>query len=173
MKNLKLFCVTLICAVGLSPAFAQKPTKAEKKAAKIAEITRLINSGSYVFKADYVIPNGIPSRNLTSDYDVTVTPNKLEVWLPFFGRAYAPPRDPTDGGIKLTTANFTNKVVNKKNTWEITLTPKEQNPPGVKDVRYLQLSVGSDGYASLRVTSLNKEPISFNGHVEAIEVKKS
>lgn len=170
MKNLKLYAIALVCAFGFSSSFAQKLTRAEKKAAKAAEINKLITSGSYVFVADYVLPNSLPSRNLTSQYDVTVTPDKLAIWLPYFGRAYAAPRDATDGGVKLTTSDFTNKVVNKKNSWEITLTPKQANPSGMKDVRNVSLSVNNDGYASLRVNSLNREPIAFNGHIE--EVKK-
>jgi len=171
MKNLKLYCIALICAFGLNASFAQKPTKAEKKALKAAEVKQLITSGSYVFVADYVLPNSMPSHALTTQYDVTVTPDKLAVWLPYFGRAYAAPRDATDGGVKLTTTDFTKKVISKKNNWEITLTPKQSNAPGMKDVRNLTLSVNADGYASLRVTSMNREPILFNGHIE--EVKKS
>lgn len=169
MKTLKLCSVALICLLSVSSSFAQKPTKAEKKAAKIADVKRLITSGNYVFVADYVIPNNMPSRSLTTQYDVTVTPDNLNIWLPYFGRAYAAPRDASDGGIKLKTSDFTNKVVNKKNNWEITLTPKKSNPPGAQDVRNLVLDVTSDGYASLRVTSLNRQPISFNGHMEDIK----
>lgn len=170
MKSLKLICIILICALGVKLSDAQ-PTKVNKKAAKAAEIKRLITSGSYVFVADYAIPNSMPARSLTSNYDVTVTPGKLEIWLPYFGRAYAAPRDPSEGGIKLTTSDFTNKVVNKKKNWEITLVPKNANTPGANDVRDLVLDISEDGYASLRVTSLNRQPISFNGYIE--EIKKN
>lgn len=171
MKTLKLFFTLCLCALTVNLSYAQKLTKAEKKAAKAADVKRLISSGSYVFVADYAIPNNMPSRSLTTQYDVTVTPQQLDVWLPYFGRAYAAPRDPTEGGVKLKTTDFTNKVVNKKNNWEITLAPKQSNPPGANDVRNLVLDVTADGYASLRVTSLNRQPISFNGHIE--EIKKN
>ncbi|HWZ34596.1 MAG TPA: DUF4251 domain-containing protein [Mucilaginibacter sp.] len=171
MKNLKLICIVMICALSISASVAQNQTKADKKAAKAAEIKRLITSGSYVFVANYVIPNSMPSRSLTANYDVTVTPGKLEVWLPYFGRAYAAPFNPSEGGVKLTTADFTNKLVSKKKNWEITLTPRNSNPPGANDVRNLVLDVSDDGYASLRVTSQNRQPISFNGYVE--EIKKN
>ncbi|MCC8425909.1 DUF4251 domain-containing protein [Mucilaginibacter sp. UR6-11] len=170
MKNLKLFCILFICALGLNLSYAQA-TKIDKKAAKAAEVKRIITSGSYVFKANYVIPTTMTPRYLTSDYDVTVTKDKLEVYLPYFGRAYAAPRDLNDGGIKLKTSNFSNVTVNKKGSWEITLKPTDSNPPGVKDVQVLQLTVNPDGYASLRVTSLNKQPISYNGYIE--EFKKN
>jgi len=99
MKNLKVFFTLCICALAFNLSYAQKPTKAEKKAARTAEVKQLISSGKYVFVADYVIPNSMPSHSLTSNYDVTVTPDKLEIWLPYFGRAYAAPRDATDGGV--------------------------------------------------------------------------
>lgn len=169
MKNLKVFFTLCMCILFVNFSYAQKATKAEKKAARAAEVKQLINSGEYVFVADYAIPNNMPSRALNSNYDVTVTPDKLEIWLPYFGRAYAAPRDPSEGGVKLTTSDFTNKVVSKKNYWEITLTPKQSNPPGAKDVRNLVLSVTADGYANLRVTSLNRQPITFNGHIEKIK----
>lgn len=172
MKNIKMLCVAFACVLGIQSGFAQKLTKAEKKAAKATEINRLIASGSYVFVADYVIPNSMPGRSLTASYDVTVTPDKLAVWLPYFGRAYAAPRDPSEGGVKLTTTDFTNKVVNKKKNWEITLTPKHSNSSGADDVRDMVLTVAEDGYASLRVTSLNRQPISFNGHIEEIKQRQ-
>jgi hypothetical protein len=168
MKNLKLFCILFICAFSVSYAQA---TKIDKKAVKAAEVKRLITSGNYAFKATYVIPMSMSPRNLTSDYDVTVTPDKLDVYLPYFGRAYAAPRDLNDGGLKMNTANFKNVTVNKKGTWEITIKPTTDNPPGVKDIQVLYLTVNPDGYASLRVTSLNKQPISFNGYID--EIKKS
>lgn len=171
MKNLKILCVAFACVLGINSGFSQKLTKAQKKAAKATEIKRLIASGNYVFVADYVIPNSMPGHSLTASYDVTVTPDKLAVWLPYFGRAYAAPRDPSEGGVKLTTTDFTNKVISKKKNWEITLTPKHSNPPGADDVHDMVLTVGDDGYASLRVTSLNRQPISFNGHVEEIKQK--
>jgi len=172
MKNLKLFCVLLIVGIGVNLSFVQA-TKIDKKAEKIAKIRRLITSGNYVFVANYAIPMAMPARNLTSNYDVTITKDNLDVYLPYFGRAYAAPRDLTDGGIKLKTSNFDYKAVEKKKGWEIKITPQDKNnPPGVKDVRSLSLSVSSDGYASLHVTSLNKQPISFNGYIDEIPKDK-
>jgi hypothetical protein len=170
MKKLKLFSMLFICALGLNLSYAQA-TKVDKKAAKAAEIKRIISSGSYVFKATYVIPMSMAPRNLNSDYDVTVTKDKLDIYLPYFGRAYAAPRDLYDGGLKLTTSSFKNVTLNKKGGWDITIKPTDSNPPGVKDIQVLYLTVNPDGYASLRVTSLNKQPISFNGYIDEIKKK--
>jgi hypothetical protein len=171
MKNLlKSITLMIICLSTLSYSSAQ-PTKADKKAAKVADIKRIITSDNYVFKANYVIPMSMSPRALTSDYDVRVTKGKLEVYLPYFGRAYAAPRDLNDGGIKLNTTDYDYKAVEKKKGgWGITIRPKKTTINTVGDVQILRLDVTNDGYASLQVTSGNRQPISFNGYIE--EIKK-
>ncbi len=172
MKNLKVFCTLLVCALSFNLSYAQK-TKADKKAAKAADVTRIVSSMNYVFKANYVIPSGgMASHALTSDYDVTVNKDKLDVYLPYFGRAYIAPRDLTDGGLKLKTSKFDYSAkAGKKGSWDITIKPQENSISGVRDIQQMVLNVQSDGYASLRVTPLNKQPISYNGYIE--EVKES
>jgi hypothetical protein len=171
MKNLKVLFALLICALSFNLSYSQT-TKANKKAAKIADIKRIITSNNYAFKANYVIPMSMPPRSLTSDYDVRVSTGKLEVYLPYFGRAYSAPRDLNDGGIKLNTTNYDYKAVEKKKGgWDITIKPKKTTINTVGDVQILRLDVSNDGYASLQVTSGNRQPISFNGYIE--EIKKS
>ncbi|MES2375809.1 MAG: DUF4251 domain-containing protein [Bacteroidota bacterium] len=169
MKNLKVLFALFICAVSFNLSYAQT-TKAEKKAAKAADIKRIITSNNYAFKANYVIPMSMSPRALTSDYDVRVTKGKLEVYLPYFGRAYAAPRDLNDGGIKLNTTDYDYKAVEKKNGgWDITIKPKKTTINTVGDVQIMRLNVSTDGYASLQVNSTNRQPISFNGYIEEIK----
>jgi len=171
MKNLKVFCILLICALSFNVSYAQK-TKADKRAAKAADVSRIVSSMNYRFVANYVIPNSMPSRALTTDYDVTVNKDKLDIYLPYFGRAYVAPRDLNDGGLKLKTTKFDyNAKPNKKGGWDITIKPQENSISGVKDIQQLMLSVQSDGYASLRVSPLNKQPISYNGYIEEAKEK--
>lgn len=170
MKNLKVLFILFICALSFNLSDAQ-PTKAEKKATKAAEIKRIITSNNYAFKANYVIPMSMSPRALTSDYDVRVSKGKLEVYLPYFGRAYSAPRDLNDGGIKLNTTDYDYKAVEKKKGgWDITIKPKKTTINTVNDVQIMRLDVSNDGYASLQVTLGSRQPISFNGYVE--EIKK-
>lgn len=160
----------IICLGTLSYSNAQ-PTKAEKKATRAAEIKRIITSNNFAFKANYVIPMSMSPRALTSDYDVRVSKGKLEVYLPYFGRAYSAPRDLNDGGIKLNTTDYDYKAVEKKKGgWDITIKPKKTTINTVNDVQIMRLDVSNDGYASLQVTLGSRQPISFNGYVE--EIKK-
>ncbi|WP_414648326.1 DUF4251 domain-containing protein, partial [Dinghuibacter sp.] len=48
----------------------------------------------------------------------------------------------------------------KKGGWEITIKPKDN-----RDVNQINLSVSSAGYASLRVTSVNRQAISYSGEI--------
>jgi hypothetical protein len=170
MKNLKVLFALFICVMCFNASYAQN-TKADKKAAKAANIKRLITSNNYAFKANYVIPMSMSPRYLTSDYDVTVSDGKLDVYLPYFGRAYSAPRDVNDGGIKLSTTDYDyNAVANKKGGWDIIIKPKRTPLNTVKDVQMLRLNVSNDGFASLQVNSTNRQPISFNGYIE--EIKK-
>ena len=92
------------CSVG-----AQAPKGDKKNAVK-----SMVDSKDYVFKADYVIPMRGTSRSLTSDYDLAVSKDTVKAYLPFFGRAYTAPMDPTQGGIKFTSTDFDYQTKEKK-----------------------------------------------------------
>lgn len=140
------------CSVG-----AQAPKGDKKNAVK-----SMVDSKDYVFKADYVIPMRGTSRSLTSDYDLAVSKDTVKAYLPFFGRAYTAPMDPTQGGIKFTSTDFDYQTKEKKKGgWQVTIEPKD-----AADVRQLMLDISENGYASLRVTSNNREAISFNGYIK-------
>jgi ABC-type oligopeptide transport system substrate-binding subunit len=167
MKSLtKIFCTLMLMTSCFYVAGAQ--TKTEKKAAKVDGISKLINNKNYVFKANMANPSGgIQSRVLTSDYDLTVSKDTIVAYLPYFGRAYLTDyNSATDGGIKFTSTDFSYKLIqNKKGSYEILITPKSSlsDPRAVQSMR---LYVSPDGYASLQVTSLNRDPISFDGVVQ-------
>jgi hypothetical protein len=169
MKNFKLFGIIALCALSLNVSYAQAK-KIDKKEAKIADVKRIVTSNNFVFKATYVVPMSMSPSALTSNYDVTLNNGKLAVYLPYFGRAYAAPRDPSQGGIKLNTAEFDyTSVANKKGGWDIVIKPKRTTINTVGDVQIMRLNVGKDGYATMYVTSTNRQPITFNGYIEEVK----
>lgn len=180
MKNLKAFSILFICAFIFNLSYAQTVTyasyvqtvKVDKKAAKAAEVKRLVESQNYVFQATYALPSGFQPRALNDGYDFTVSKDKIAVYLPYFGRAYTAPRNLNDGGLKLTTSKFDYKSELKKDYWSIIVKPKQDNDPGVKDVQSLRLTVQSNGSATLFVTSLSKQPITFSGYIEEVKSNK-
>lgn len=122
----------------------------------------MVENSNYVFHAEFANPMRGGNINLTSEYDLRVSKDTLVAYLPYFGRAYQAPMDPTDGGIHFTSTRFTyTKQQNKKGGWDIYVKPSD-----AKGVEKMFLSISEDGYASLQVTSSQRDPISFQGYIE-------
>jgi hypothetical protein len=140
----------------LGPAFAQ--------ASKETTLQQAIQSKHFIFKAQSAFPMRGGMRQLTSEYDLKVNGDTLTAYLPYFGRAYIAPIDPTKGGIQFTSTQNEYTLQTKKKNSEITIVPKN-----IQDVHKLFLNISSHGNASLQVISNNRDPITFNGYVEAIK----
>jgi len=127
------------------------------------KLKSLIESRNFIFKAQSVSPQGMASRQLTSEYDVKLFSDTVITYLPYFGRAYTPPAPGEEGGFRFTSTSFQYKVKEKKKGgWDIHIQPAD-----TKDVRQLFLSITESGYASLQVMSNNRQPISFYGYIAA------
>ncbi len=102
-------------------------------------------------------------KQLTSEYDLRVTPDSVISFLPYFGRAYFDvPYGGGDGGLKFTSTRFTYEVKEKKKGgWEISIVPSD-----VKNLSRLLLYISPDGYASLSVNSINRDFITFDGYLK-------
>jgi hypothetical protein len=139
--------------------FAASLNVVHEQTDKQKAIKNLIESKNYVFTAQSVSPTTGAFRQLTSLYDLEVSQDSVQAFLPYFGRAYSPPIDPNDGAIKFTSTDFTYQTIDRKRGgWDIIIKPKD-----VKFGQELMLTVFENGSASLRVTSNNRQPITFNG----------
>lgn len=127
---------------------------------KEALLERSILARQYTFHAQSAMPLGGRLIQLTTPYELTIKGDSLEVFLPYFGRAFVAPMDPTKSGIQFTSTDFEYTIKEAKRGWNITITPND-----VRDVRQLFLQVSESGMANLQVTSNNRQPISFNGRV--------
>jgi len=167
MKTLiKLAVVVVLLFCGLQIVNAQS-SRAQRNAAKEAAIKKMVDEKNFVFKADFANPQGGGRRSLNSDYDMVVAKDSIIAFLPYFGRAYIAPTNPTEGGITFTSTKFDYHTTRNKNgSWDILIKPKEGNGTDWRDVQALRLSITTSGYASLYVTSTNRSYISFDGHVE-------
>lgn len=153
MKHIKIFLLFFMMQASSVILKAQ-----DKDAASVKE---MIESKSYIFKAQLVSPQNGRNVFLTSDYDVSVRGDTVISYLPYFGRAYTAPVNPAEGGIKFTSADFEYKAdKSKKDGWEIMIKPHD-----VTDVQQLYLTVFDNGSASLQVISTNRQTISFNGYI--------
>ncbi|NCD72234.1 DUF4251 domain-containing protein [Mucilaginibacter agri] len=162
MKTIKLIFSLFIVLATFKGVLAQ--TKAEKKAAKQAAVTKMIDAQHYTFVAQYANPLGGGHRYLNSDYDLKVRKDSLIAYLPYFGRAYfdAGYGDSNDSGIKFTSTKFTYKATpKKKGGWDIVI-----NPSDAKYITQINMYVSADGYTNAQFTITNKSAISFDGYLK-------
>ena len=138
-----------------------------KSAGKLnsTEVKNIVDSSRFVFVAERVNPSRGASRYLTSRYDVVVKKDTVNCYLPYFGRAYQAPMDPSKGGIQFISTNFSyNLTAKNNNQWEVTIKPNDY-----EDVQQLYFNIFENGTASLNVVSAHRDPISFTGHIERIK----
>lgn len=129
------------------------------------EVRDIVDSSRFVFVAERVNPLRGASRYLTSRYDVVVKKDTVNCYLPYFGRAYQAPMDPSKGGIQFTSTNFSyNLTAKSNNQWEVTIRPNDY-----MDVQQLYFNIFENGTASLNVVSAHRDAISFTGHIERIK----
>ena len=156
MKNVWLAILVFTCLPGIGLAQQQKKDRN-------AEIKKIVEAQNYVFKAQTALPTAGTTRQLTSDYDLRISKDTVVSDLPYFGRAFTAPLNPSEGPLQFTTTKFQYMVSNnKKGGWNVSITPKDLTDP-----RELIMTIFDNGSASVVVNSNNRQPISFNGYVTA------
>jgi hypothetical protein len=155
IKLLKKPVLFLLLAVGFGVVHAQDSSS----------IKTALETKHFLFKAQTALPTSGKLRQLTGeDYQVRVSGDSTVSYLPYFGRAYSASMG-SEGGIKFTSTQFDYEVkARRKGGWDVTLRPKD-----VSDVREFFMTVSESGNASLRATTNNRQPISYNGTVEAVQ----
>jgi hypothetical protein len=145
---------TLVLLVCLRPTRVLAQTDSSTSAA--------ITSRQFTFIAQTALPATGTVRQLSGgDYDIKVADQKVDVYLPFFGRAYVAPINPAEGGFKFTTSDFTYTASPaRRGGWNISIKPND-----VKDVRELTLSISKSGYGLARIMSNSRQTMAFNGYI--------
>ena len=152
MSTLRLIHKAAVPLLGLFIALPGRPAAQSIKA--------LVDSQNYVFQVQTVQPLRGPVRNMTTSiYTLKITRDRIVSDLPYFGRAYVAPIDPTKDALQFTLNSFDYAVTpGRKEGWNVVIKPK-----GNGDIEKLELNISSAGYTSLQVLSSNRDPISFNG----------
>ena len=158
------FVLLLIMAVS-QPRYAAAQSK--KDSIQTAAVKEMVSGQRYTFRAQNVTPLGGRLRQLSNNDELRVTKDQISSDLPYFGRAYnASPG--SSGGIQFTSKDFAYSISNKKKDgWNVVIQFKD-----AQDVKQMQLSIFSNGSASLQVLSNNRQSISFNGYIAAPDKNK-
>ena len=154
MKNI-VYGLPLFLVFGFSNA--QDPKKVHETVA----VNALVEAQRFEFVAASANPMRGRSVFLSQGYTLYVSKDTIEADLPYYGRAYQAPMNPNDAGIKFTSTDFTYTLKDrKKKGWDIFIKTNDATLP-----TQLNLSIFADGSASLRVTSMDRQSISFYGHI--------
>lgn len=164
MKKSSLFSGVVYFFLGvfivLTAVRCSNEVYAQNKTEDEAAISRIVSEQNYIFKAQSVMPTTGRTRQLSDNYDVSISKDSVASWLPYFGRAYSAPMDPTKGGIQFTSTDFEYSSAQRNDGWDITIKPKD-----TRDVQQLFFTIFKNGTATLRVSSISRQPISFGGHI--------
>jgi hypothetical protein len=166
IKNIMLIFLLLVLSFS---AYAQqeqktrKEAREEKKERIESRVDSMITAKDYIFMARSAHPMSMPVVYLTSEYDVKVKGDSVFVYLPYYGRAYQADYMSTEGGIKLETSYNEYSFEKDDNGYEISFEAESD-----ADKYTFNLSVSVSGYASLHVSSYNRQSISFNGIIKGL-----
>lgn len=150
--------VVLIAVLLISCKAGESLSKDEKK----AQIESNVNERSYTFVPRTALPMGGKSINLNYNYSLKVSKDTVDSYLPYFGRAYTAPMNPSEGGIKFVSTDFEYKTEEKKKgMWLVDIQTNDTNGKN-----RLSLSIADNGSATLTVNDNNRQSITFYGEIE-------
>ncbi|MBP8067679.1 MAG: DUF4251 domain-containing protein [Pedobacter sp.] len=143
-----------------------------------ATTKRIVEAKNFTFVASSAMPmNSTEINNILSrmpgvngggnidlsgnSYDVRITPDSLIAFLPYYGRSFSAPVNRDNAGYKFTSTKFSyENSARKKGGWQITV-----NPQDTRDGVRMNLTITTNGYASLVISSNTKQSITYNGYL--------
>jgi Domain of unknown function (DUF4251) len=157
MKNISKMLFLAFISTFLLSCLTQKEKEENK-----SQITKILKANNFKFIAQQALPMRMTAVQLTSEYFLTVSPDSINCFLPYFGVATQAPYGGTNNAIEFITTDFTYaKKSNANGSFEITIIPKKTDK-----ATKLFLSISADGYANLNVASNYRDPINFYGVIE-------
>ncbi len=134
---------------------------------KEISLRKAIESRAFTVNVNRINPTGAPSRQLTSDYSLTVKERKVDSYLPYFGRAYSVPYG---GGKGL---NFNAEISDYKLSFDdkgkALIEFRTKND---EDQYVYRLEIFPNGSTTINVTPVNRQAVSFYGTAEPLEQGK-
>ena len=170
MKIFKLTLALSLCfACCLNNVYALKRSGSGSTPASAEEARSFktaIENRVFVFQAHTAHPMAWRSVNLDYGFYLKVSPDTIQAYLPYYGRAYKAPISPDESGVKFISTDFDYQIKEGKNSrLDITIKPKDI--AGKSYVLYL--SAFPAGNCSLSVQDPDRQHIHFNGIIELNE----
>jgi hypothetical protein len=126
-----------------------------------------IDQMSYQFTPNNMQPLGTRQININGNYFIRLHQKRIDVDLPYVGRANQATPGTTEQGMLFTSTQFDHDVrAGKKGGKEITIKPRD-----VSQISSLIITAYNNGTASVQINSTNRAAISYNGNIEAYKPK--
>ena len=152
----------------ISQEKSKKQLRAERAIEKQKQTEAMINAKEFVFVGETALPTGFRTVNLSSNTNyVKFHPDRIESYMPYFGKAYSGIGFGGDNGLKFDGKPEDYTVTKGAKNYQINATVKGKN-----DNFKLSLSVGFEGSATLSIFSNYRSQISYNGEISAPEKEK-
>ena len=170
MKSLKTGLVLFFIGI-VSQAYSQTDKETTQRIVANKNYTFVANSANPLSSADIAkVLNSIPGSlggsfiNLSgSGYTLRVNADSVISYLPYYGRSYQAPINPSEGGIKFTSTDFKyESEKGRKGSYNINIDTKDNKGENYSMV----LSITRSGYATLVVRSVYRQPITFQGYMK-------
>lgn len=137
---------------------------AAEKASEAQLLNEQIQKLNFKFSATYAYPQSYGSIYLSPYYDVKVSTDTVQAYLPYYGRAYTAPMNANEGGIKFVSTDFEYEIEQgkKSGNYKIQIRTKDTPRPFT-----LNFDLWDNGTARLDVQDRDRQNISFQGNIEA------
>jgi hypothetical protein len=122
-----------------------------------------LDAKRYSFVPTSMTPSGGRTRQITGGFAFDVKGDTLQVYLPYIGKAYSAPMNPSDAGYDFTSTSYDYTVKEgKKDKYNVTI---KTNDKSVNATFYF--TVFDNGTATLQANSNDKQSISYHGYIQA------
>lgn len=148
----------------------KKSAREEKKMELQEQIVKLIKTKHFTFVASRAFPMGGSSIDLTTNSNyIKFSPDYIESYMPFFGRAYSADYS-VDPGLKFEGNPKVFSINKLKKNRGYNVVVKVSLP---RDSYDLSLDVSLTGNSTLTISSYNRASISYNGQIMPPEESKN
>lgn len=143
---------------------SRKEIREEREMQKKQEVKEMIDNQSFVFNANQAIPMSGGTVNLNYYFNAKIQGDSIQSYLPFYGVAYS-----VEYGSRKSPLSFEKSIdeysmEKDEKGYQIQFEVKNGN-----DYLNYNFHISELGFASLNVTSTNRQSISFTGRIEPVE----
>ena len=165
----RIILVSILNVFFFSGVLAQTPQsrserRAERQENRIQEVQTMLENKSFVFSPTHAMPLGGGSIHLSHTFEAEIRGDSIFSYLPFFGVAYRAEYGGRDIPFSFSLPLEKYNMTKDDKGYQINLEVKNK-----MDYISYMFHISELGYATLSITSTNRQAISFYGRVEKPE----